>query len=405
MSTPRNYPHWLQAYTAYTENTEAPMLFHFWSGVSAIAGALRRKVWIDQVFFEWVGNFYIVLVSEPGIVNKSTTIGIAKDLLRNIGGINFGPSAMTWQALVNSMASCCESFEHKGEFHEMSAITCAVSELGTFLDPQNREMVDILVDLWDGKRDTWEKKTKTSGNDSITNPWINVIAGTTPAWLTENFSNLMTGGGFAARCIFVYGADKKSLIAYPSRQSNTFHADTRKKLIADLERISLLAGPMTITNAAYDWGQAWYENLNTTRAGLEHLNDEKFAHYRSRRQTHLHKLAMIISVSKSDSLLIDVDDLAEADAILSATEKESLSAVFNSIGKADSAKLIDRVISILAQHPAVPKAAILRDLLRMADPRTCNDVINAAVHANLCRLEKRNGIVHLISLAEAKNAA
>jgi len=395
MSSERHFPNWLQAYVDYTSNTEAPALFHFWSGVSAIAGATRRQIWIDQVFFEWVANFYIILVSEPGIVNKSTTIGIAKDLLRNIGGVNFGPSAMTWQALINSMASCCESFEYDSAFHEMSAITCAVSELGTFLDPQNREMVDILVDLWDGKRDVWEKKTKTSGNDSITNPWINVIAGTTPAWLTENFSNLMTGGGFAARCIFVYGAEKRDLVAYPSRTANRFHAETRQKLIADLEQISLLRGPMTLTPDAYAFGQSWYENLYTNRVGLEHLSDEKFAHYSARRQTHLHKLAMVVSVAKRNDLSITAADLQEADAILTSTEKESLAAVFSNIGRADSAKLFDRLKFIFSQYPRVPRAAVLRDLLRMADPRTCNDILASAVASQMLKATIVEGVPHL----------
>ena len=76
----RNYDDWLKAYLRYAESTEAPMHMHFWSGVSAVAGALRRRVWIDQAYFKWYPNFYIVLVAPPGIVSKSTTVGIAMNL-------------------------------------------------------------------------------------------------------------------------------------------------------------------------------------------------------------------------------------------------------------------------------------------------------------------------------------
>ena len=69
----RNHADWLTAFMDYASYGEAPRHMYFWTGVSAIAGALRRKVWIDQAYFKWYPNFYIVLVAPPGIVSKSTT--------------------------------------------------------------------------------------------------------------------------------------------------------------------------------------------------------------------------------------------------------------------------------------------------------------------------------------------
>jgi hypothetical protein len=78
-------------------------------------------------------------------------------------------------------------------------------------------MVDLLVSLWDGKQGAFEKKTKGSGSDSVENPWINLIACTTPAWIAGNFPEYMIGGGFTSRCIFVYAEKKAKLVAYPSK--------------------------------------------------------------------------------------------------------------------------------------------------------------------------------------------
>jgi hypothetical protein len=47
---------------------------------STLAGALRRRVWLDQAYFRWHPNFYIVLVAPPGIVSKSTTAGVGMSL-------------------------------------------------------------------------------------------------------------------------------------------------------------------------------------------------------------------------------------------------------------------------------------------------------------------------------------
>src|SRR5574343_321589 len=71
---PRNYQNWLRAYVAFTADSESPDDFHFWTGVATIAGALRRRVWIDMRKFQWTPNFYIILVGPPGIATKSTSI-------------------------------------------------------------------------------------------------------------------------------------------------------------------------------------------------------------------------------------------------------------------------------------------------------------------------------------------
>lgn len=211
----RNYADWLTAFMDYASYGEAPRHLYFWTGVSAIAGALRRKVWIDQAYFKWFPNFYIILVAPPGIVSKSTTAGIGMSLLRKVPGIKFGPDVVTWPALVSAFADATEGFEYGGAIHTMSALTLESSEFGNLLNPQDKDMVDLLVALWDGKPGTFEKKTKHSGNDTIENPWINLIACTTPSWIAGNFPEYMIGGGFTSRCIFVYADQKAKYVAYP----------------------------------------------------------------------------------------------------------------------------------------------------------------------------------------------
>ena len=95
MGYKRNFPSWLDTYVTYAAHTEAPKLMHFWAGVWTIAGVLRKRVWMDQVAFRWVPNFFIVFVAPPGIVSKSTTAGFAEAFLRDIPGIKFGPDVVT----------------------------------------------------------------------------------------------------------------------------------------------------------------------------------------------------------------------------------------------------------------------------------------------------------------------
>src|SRR5690606_10204390 len=157
-----------------------------------------------------------------------------------------------------------------GFYHPMSCITIASSEFGTLLNPNDREMVDVLVSLWDGQIGVWKKATKTQGNDLIENPWINIGACTTPGWLAGNFPEYMIGGGFTSRCVFVYAKKKRRLIAYPSTVQSKEFMTMQKQLVHDLEVISLLRGPVELHPEAIKWGEQWYEehyrNLNKTLA-------------------------------------------------------------------------------------------------------------------------------------------
>jgi len=134
----RKYPNFLQAYMQYTQHSEAPDTFHFWTGVGTVAGALQRKVWIDCAYWQWVPNFYIIFVAPPGIVSKSTTAGIGMNLLKKVPRVKFGPDSATWQVLIQEMANNATVFTTpQGKFLKQSAITVVASELGTFLKPKN----------------------------------------------------------------------------------------------------------------------------------------------------------------------------------------------------------------------------------------------------------------------------
>ena len=212
----RQFDNWLQAYLDYSSVSEAPDKFHYWTAISVIAGALRRRVWLDMGYFEWTPNCYIIFVAPPGIVSKSTTMNIGMSILREVPGVKFGPDAVTWQALTQALAGATEAVQMAdGTFHPMSSITIASGELGTFFNPNDREMVDLLVALWDGQRGVFQKTTKTQGNDTIENPWVNLIGCTTPAWIAGNVPEYLIGGGFTSRCIFVYADFKRHLEAYP----------------------------------------------------------------------------------------------------------------------------------------------------------------------------------------------
>ena len=78
---PRLLPDWIAAYCEYTQHNEAPVALHFWTAISVIGAALRRKVQFNQIYYKWRPNFYVIFIAPPGIVTKSTTMNPGLELL------------------------------------------------------------------------------------------------------------------------------------------------------------------------------------------------------------------------------------------------------------------------------------------------------------------------------------
>lgn len=384
----RIHDDWLGAYVAYAQHTEAPVRMHFWSGVSALAGALRRRVWIDQAYFKWFANFYIVMVAPPGIVSKSTTAGIAIDLLRRVPGIKFGPTIVTWPELVSQFAQSTEAFEFEGAYHAMSPLTLESSEFGNLLNPQDKEMVDLLVSLWDGKPGAFTKATKTSGSDSIENPWINLIACTTPSWIAGNFPEYMIGGGFTSRTIFVYADAKARRVAYPADEVPVDMEQQAESLVSDLTHIATnLCGEYRLSPEAKRWGKGWYDEHWDTRP--KNLDDDRFGGYIARKQTHIHKLAMVMAASQSDRLVIEADHLRDAYAMVTDLEP-SMNFVFSKIGKSDTSFYADKLVAFVHQQGKVSFTDAYRHVhTHFPSMRDFDDVVLGCMRAGFIKVTGR----------------
>lgn len=381
----RIHADWLKAFVEFASYGEAPLKMLFWAGVSTIAGALRRRVWIQFPYFQWIPNFYIVFVAPPGIVSKSTTANIGMNLLRDLEEIKFGPDVITWQQLVTSLSKATQSDPNPldpSEFYPMSAVTFCSDELGNLLNPQDRDLVDALVTLWDGKQGAFKKETKTSGSDVIENPFVNIIGCTTPAWISGTFPEYMIGGGFTSRCVFIYADQKRQFIAYPDEYVPAGFKEFRASLVHDLELISTLFGPFQITQEARKWGREWY--LKHWEAPPAFLTTDQFSGYLARKQTHIHKLAMVLSAATGDSMLITKDHLIQAHAFVSAIE-EDMPKVFSRIGQTDITRGSFNIVEYVKAQPGITQTELYAKLFRILSYRDFTEALNGAINSHQVR--------------------
>lgn len=383
---PRLNTNWLESFQELTRYNEAPRKFYFWAGVSAISAALRRKVWIYQDKFNWYPNMYVVFVAPPGVVSKSTTADTSMDLVREIPEIRMGPSVVTWQALVHSLGEP-ETFEYEGTTRSMSSMTIVSSEFGNLLDPQDKQMVDMLVNLWDGKG--FVKSTKGSGTDTIVNPWINIIACTTPDWIAGSFPEYFIGGGFTSRCLFVYGDKKAQYVAYPGRlaRRQASMAPLRASLIEDLRSIASLTGEYILTEEAFDWGEAWYEQW--LKQDSRRFEGPRWGGYIARKQTHIHKLAMVLAAAQRDELIITKEDLEAANFAVTDLESE-MEKVFDRIGMRTESVQAQRIIALVQSRGEMTYRELFQVMTRYFPGKAeVDDIVKSCIHSGAFHLVQR----------------
>jgi hypothetical protein len=240
-------------------------------------------------------------------------------------------------------------------------------------------MVDMLVNLWDCRRGEVTKVTKTMGNESIVNPWINILGCTTPEWISGTFPQYMIGGGFTSRCVFVYGEKKRHYMAYPGYHAGA--AEIREmapRLVEDLLSISQLEGEFSLTRQAIAWGEAWYaEHNDNTDKG-----DHNIQGYFARKQTHLHKLAMILSAAEGDSKIITLETLETAKSMLDAAETD-MPKVFGHIGLSDDTRAIENFINLVGREKKISYADAYKPFVRFMTATRFEEVVKSACRTGL----------------------
>lgn len=314
---------------------------------------------------------YIVLVGPSGKCRKGTAMTPGMKMLREMG-IRVAAESITREALIRELKSCNDSQVDVtcGSMHIHASLTIYSQELTVFLGYNNQALMADLTD-WFDCRDSWTYRTKNQGTDEIIGVWVNLFGATTPELLQTTLPQDAIGGGLTSRMIFVYESNKAKVVPVPilSREER----EIQDKLISDLNRICMMTGDFTVTDAFIERYTDWYMRYSS---GPPLFEDYRFAGYLERRPTHLLKLCMITCASRSDTMIIDKVDFDRALGILELTEKK-MPYTFSGVGRASTAEVMQRVMSTIRMAKVISLGDLLSRFYQDIDKMTLEKMVES----------------------------
>lgn len=298
-------PDWIEGFLSHTENISSPPLFRKWAAIATIAGALERKVWIRSLGSRLFPNMYTVLVAPPGVGKTEVTWRIRK-LWESLEDHHIASTSVTKASLIDELADANRRWvDPKADdpvTHFNSLLLC-INELGVLLPAYENEFMNTLTDLWDCKHYSERRRTSKIEID-IDNPQLNLVAACTPSYLMHVLPEGAWDQGFLSRTMLVYSGDRqlRSLFAESAFDDEEFNS--LKDRLLDIANL---------------FGEIRFEADAAKAMDNFHLTDgeprpdhPKLLSYNIRRTVHLLKLCMVFSASRSDSLVVTLEDWQRA---------------------------------------------------------------------------------------------
>lgn len=305
----RHYESFIDEYVEFTLGHEATTRIHKWSIISVLAATMERRFWINRGHYILYPNLYVFIIGKSGLIKKSTSTGIAVNLLRELDGIRMISERMTAASLIHQLAECGKDVFIDGKKTKQSALFAYASELSVFLDDVFGSTTELLTTFYDciphDSSKPWIHRTVGGGEVRIYGPCLNILGASTKSWLRKCIPRSEMEGGFTSRCVFVVENAAPNPIAWPTV---TVENEARRlRLVDDLKHIYSLSGEMKCSPKARDMFTIWYNTH--MRYAVPNNPDPAMSGYLARKGDLILKLGMIRSISCRDDLVVEEWDL------------------------------------------------------------------------------------------------
>lgn len=401
----------------YNKSLESPDLFLDFGYYSLISSALGRKVWIGDPANKLFLNTYTIFVASAGS-GKSAVIKRVRDICFRIGrdgsintddeiskfpdikqlAIPVGPDNTSKSKLVQIMSELGLTIEYEGRIYYHSSVSLALSEFSTLfpsgMDP--KDVIRFLTTIYDCE--PYQAATISRNSETINNGWLNILAGTQPAFMYHCLDSQALSEGLGARTWFLYAAGPRRR-RWNGPLLTQSQLDAKHELVKFIKQITDLVGPINYTPGALALLMDWYEN----RFDSERKNKSpKLNDYYERKRVHVQKLAAIIAISRNGELKtpIGVRDVEFAFAELARIEAQMDIAL--TTRPRNEIFPLHQVVEELLSHQDMSLEDIFKDVMAHASIREFVEVISGLVKMKRVRFIRVDGKV-LVTIKPTDN--
>jgi len=304
---------WLDVYLEYTANQEAPTIFHKYVGIFLLAAVTQRKVWLDRGSYQIYPNFYLFFVADSGGCRKSVANGIGIELLHEVN------HRLGKNAYAQNLSIFHERLTLEGLMDQLNKVIIVPPEWQIPFDKRNSTktiangsaiiVADELTNLFNSSayskdllafftaaytcKSNLSFLTRNHGNCQVRNPFINILAATTPDQFGVAIPEDAKKSGFLGRTLVITSKGTGNRISYP-----TLRMDLQEFLLEYLIKVSQVYGKMVMEPDAEIYFNEWYQNLPFE------LPPGMLAAFYQRIHDHIFRVAMILSLAESTKLII-----------------------------------------------------------------------------------------------------
>lgn len=337
-------PHgWLREYVDYgAAVTDAPHAYHLFAGLTCLAVALGRRIWLPYGSQLLYPNLYVCLLGPSALARKSTVIGIAREVLGRFEEHAVLPDEFSPERLYKLLAA-----------HPAACLLW--SEFGAFLRYAERSymlgMKEALTQLYDCP--PVFRRALQSETVEVKAPTLSILTASTPEWLLANMREVDLLGGFFPRFLYVFPEPKPH--TFPIPPPGDAHAINR--LVEGLQRVKHLSGEIQLGQARALYDQFFAEvDHEAAQVGEGDL----YGVFLGRLPTHVLKLALCLHAAESSDLVLAPDTMARAIAVGQWLKGQLRTALHRGLTHNPKQRERQKVLRLIQRDPGITRGLLLR---------------------------------------------
>ena len=283
---------WLNDLLAETDEAETPRQWILWSGLSAIGAVAGPNVWLDKFYYKLSPNMYVMLIGKSGL-GKGLGTWLAKVLVEgcNITRVMAGRNSI--EAIISELSK--SKSREDGEAMLKDARAYLISgEFANFII-QSPNALTILTEWYDTHYlGEWKNTLKHSGVEKLKGLNISLLGAASPAHFKDFVSERDVEGGFIGRTLLIYAEKRHRINPLTVAPETVMDID---RLVKGLQDISKIKGEFKWEKDASILFGDWYRKYRSIERDDKTGTDQRFP-------DHILKVAMCLSLSKRDELVL-----------------------------------------------------------------------------------------------------